>query len=374
MRIKKQLLSSLIVAAIAWPTTASALTEITLRDRVAMKGSVVRLSDIAEISTDDEELARKYAALPLMPAPGAGGQRFLRKREVEDLLVAHGADLSKTRIQGSAQVVISNASADEPASAPMNRHAEVLAGRSGVQAVTKLDPSQAESLSQDVRQLIAGYLSTKSAEASQCEVDCDVAERHLSLLQTAKSSPVCSGGDFPWTGRQRFVIAFTTNQGEVRVPVYAEVTPKAVPVVVAIESIPRGAVITAAHIEMQMVERMPKANDRRLPIDAVEKLIGMEARQSIQAGAVVFSDQVQSPIMVKRGELITISSEAGGIRVRTTVRALQDKSKGQLVQVEALNTKERFDARVTGPQTAAIMTIASPSFGEPSNTIETARR
>jgi flagella basal body P-ring formation protein FlgA len=100
----------------------------------------------------------------------------------------------------------------------------------------------------------------------------------------------------------------------------------------------------------------------------------MEARQSIQAGAVVFSDQVQSPIMVKRGELITISSEAGGIRVRTTVRALQDKSKGQLVQVEALNTKERFDARVTGPQTAAIMTIASPSFGEPSNTIETARR
>jgi flagella basal body P-ring formation protein FlgA len=369
------LLAGLVLLLTYWPATASAATEITLRDRVAIKSSVVRLSDIAEITTDNEQLAQKYAAIPLMPAPGAGGQRFLRKREIEDLLAAHGADLSDVRIQGPAQVVISNVGAEQGGGRPTNRHAEILAGRTVAPVVAeKLDPSEAESLRTDVRHLVADYLSSKSADAAGCEVTCDVAERHLSLLQIANSSPMCSGGNPPWTGRQRLVVTFNTERGEVSFPVYAEVTPKAAPAVVAIENIPRGAVITAAHLELRMVDRLPKSNNRRFPVDSIEKLIGMEAKQTIQAGAIVFSDHVQSPILVKRGELITVASESGAIRVRTTVRALQDRSKGQLVQVESLDTKERFDARVTGLRTAAIMTFASPSVGNQSSTIETARR
>jgi flagella basal body P-ring formation protein FlgA len=375
MSIAKQLLSGLMVAAIVSPTASVAQTQITLRDRVAMKSSVVRLSDIAEITTSDEQLTEKYAAMPLMPAPGAGGQRFLRKREIEDLLAAHGADLSDVRIQGPAQVVISSVGTEQGSGRPTNRHAEILAGRNVAPVVAeKLDPSEAESLRTDVRHLVAAYLSSKSPDAAGCEITCDVAERHLTLLQIANSSPVCSGGNPPWTGRQRLVVKFTTDKGEVGVPVYAEVTPKAAPAVVAIESIPRGAVITAAHLELRMVDRLPKSNQRRLPVDSVEKLIGMEAKQTIQAGAIVFSDHVQAPILVKRGELITVASESGAIRVRTTVRAMQDRSKGQLVQVESLDTKERFDARVTGLRIAAIMTVASPSVGNQSSTIETARR
>jgi flagella basal body P-ring formation protein FlgA len=226
----------------------------------------------------------------------------------------------------------------------------------------------------DVRQCIERYLATKSADAAGCEVTCDIAERHLALLQRADAKLFCSGGSAPWTGRQRLVLTAATPQGDARIPVYAEVTPKAVSCVVAVEPIPRGALITAAHVELRSVANPPKSNDRRMPINAVEKLIGMEARQPIQAGNVVFSDQVQSPVVVRRGELITISSESRGIRVRTTVKALQDRSKGQLVQVESLDTKERFDARVTGLRTAAVMTVASPSIGNQSSTFETARR
>jgi flagella basal body P-ring formation protein FlgA len=374
MSIAKLLLKGLIIPTLVSPTVSMAQTQITLRDRVAMKSSVVRLSDIAEITTDDEQLAQKYAAMPLMPAPGAGGQRFLRKREVEDLLAAHGADLSEVQIQGPPQVVISNAAAAQGSETPINRHAEILAGRAVKGVAEQLDPRESESLQRDVQHLVADYLSSKSPDAAGCEVACDVAERHLWLLQTANSSPVCSGGNPPWTGRQRLVITFHTERGEASFPVYAEVTSKAAPAVVAIENIPRGAVITAAHLELRMVDRLPKSNNRRLPVDSVEKLIGMEAKQTIQAGAIVFSDHVQSPIVVKRGELITVASESGAIRVRTTVRALQDCSEGQLVQVESLDTKERFDARVTGLRTAAIMTVASPSVGNQSSTIETARR
>jgi flagella basal body P-ring formation protein FlgA len=373
MQRVKQILSGLAVAIACSPLMVLAATEITLRERVATNGSVVRLADVAEIKCDDEQEALRLASLPLMPAPGVGGQRFLRKREVEDLLAAHRADLGEVRIQGAAQVVISAAEAFDVADVPMNRHAAILAGKTG-QPVAMLDPKQVESLRQDVQRLVEAYLSTKPSVDAGREVACDVAERHLAMLQTAKSAPVCSGGSAPWTGRQRLVISFATAHGQAQFPVYAEVATHAVPVVVAVESIPRGAVITAAHVELRTIDRIQKANDRRMPVDSVEQLIGMEARQTIAAGAVVYSDQVQPPVLVKRNELITVSSQAGGIRVRTTVRALQDRSQGELVQVESLETKERFDARVTGLRTAAIVTLNTPSLATPSTAVETARR
>jgi flagella basal body P-ring formation protein FlgA len=105
----------------------------------------------------------------------------------------------------------------------------------------------------------------------------------------------------------------------------------------------------------------------------VEKLIGMEARQAIQAGDIVFSDQVQAPIVVKRGDVITVTSQNGGIRVRTSGRAMQNASRGELVQVEALGSKQKYDARVVGPREAAVYSISRPAL-EPAKRVDTARR
>ena len=82
---------------------------------------------------------------------------------------------------------------------------------------------------------------------------------------------------------------------------------------------------------------------------SIEKLIGMEARQAIQAGDVVFTDQVQAPIVgqARRGDHSCFAKRRHPRR--TTARARQDGARGELVQVESLETKERFDARVVGP-------------------------
>ncbi len=65
----------------------------------------------------------------------------------------------------------------------------------------------------------------------------------------------------------------------------------------------------------------------------------MEAKQAIQTGDVILTDQVQAPIVVKRGEVISVVSQSGGIRVRTTARARQDGARGELVQVESSNQR-----------------------------------
>jgi flagella basal body P-ring formation protein FlgA len=160
----------------------------------------------------------------------------------------------------------------------------------------------------------------------------------------------------------------------VQVPIYAEVTATSAPVVVAVQPIARGDVFTAAHIELRAVDYTPKATDRRAVVDSVEKLIGMEARQAIQAGDVVFTDQVQAPVLVKRGEVVTVSSQAGGIRIRTTARARRDGARGELVEVESLETRERFDARVVGLRETAVFALTRPTTAEPLERFDTARR
>ena len=95
---------AILLSAMAMAPGASAAVEIKLRDCVQANNSVIRLSDVADIAGASPTQARKLAALPLMPAPAEGGQRFLRKREIEDLLVAHGVDLRALSVNGADQV------------------------------------------------------------------------------------------------------------------------------------------------------------------------------------------------------------------------------------------------------------------------------
>src|ERR1700704_6715801 len=98
-----------VLVATGLVSQALAAVDIKLRERVAPHGSVVRLGDVAEIATADRQQARQLASLPLMPAPAPGTERFLRTREIQDMLSAQGVDIGSLRFVGAAQVVIAAA-------------------------------------------------------------------------------------------------------------------------------------------------------------------------------------------------------------------------------------------------------------------------
>jgi flagella basal body P-ring formation protein FlgA len=273
----KRLVSVLafLTTCIAQPTAAE--MTISLRRRAAVESPVVRLGDMAEIISADRSEARRLAALPLMPAPAPGSERFLRNREVEDLLAAHGQDLGPLRVVGAPQVAI-------------------------------------------------------------------------------RTSAIPSNG----TGT-------TSRHGATLRPIAADIKDNAFPVAVAVQPIARGSVITAADVQLQQASSAPQTTSRRTPITSLDELIGMEARQAIQPGTTIMSDYVQAPLLVKRGEIITVVSQAGGIRVRTTARAREDGALGELVQVETLKTRERYDARVTGPRAAAVFAAVRPTPAQASD-------
>ena len=100
----------------------------------------------------------------------------------------------------------------------------------------------------------------------------------------------------------------------------------------------------------------------------------MEARKPLQADDVVLADQVQSPVLVKRGELITVGSHSSGIRVRTSARAAQDGAKGDLIAVESLESKQKYDARVVGLREVAVFAPTRVETPEPRQRVDTAGR
>jgi flagella basal body P-ring formation protein FlgA len=384
-RIKYSFLSAVaVLVAIGAGSGARAAIEIKLRAHAAPYGSVVRLADVAEISADDRQQARQLGALPLMPSPAPGTDRYLWAREIQNMIAAQGVETGSFRFTGAEQVAVAAMDAGQhpdgsknvsvASRTPMNRHAAILAGfNSERPSATQLDDARTAELRQQLNGIIGKYLSAKTGKYAPWKIDFDVMRNDLARLNAAVSTPVCSGGSDPWTGRQRFMISFSTADGPVQLPVVADASPPPVPVVVAVRPISRGDVITAADIELRTVDVSSKSVNQKA-VDSVDKLIGMEARQAIQVGDVVLTDEVQSPILVKRGDVVTVSSQSGGIRVRTTAKALHDGARGDLVQVESLASQQKYDVRVVGMREAAVFTISRPAMPAPPTRVETARR
>jgi flagella basal body P-ring formation protein FlgA len=354
-----QLCSTLTLLICAQPAVAQVIT---LREHILLDAPVVRVGDVADVCADNSAAGEKLSALQLMPAPAPGTRRYLQRREVADLLIARGVALPRIRLAGADRIEIVSRAADPQSSqlptpnprAGMNRHEAILAGQSGAEPNHASATSDVTTWREELNQAIASYLSVTANQSTTWQVNCEVAQRHWALFESATSRIEIQGGSPPWTGRQRLVARIRMPNGSVQVPVYAEVTATSSPVVVALQAIGRGELITAAHVALEEVDGVPVDNGRRAAVRSIEELVGMEARQPIRAGDVVFTDQIQSPVLVKRGELITILSQAGGIRVRTTARSRTEGAHGDLVQVESLETREQFEARVVGLREAAV--------------------
>jgi flagella basal body P-ring formation protein FlgA len=115
-------------------------------------------------------------------------------------------------------------------------------------------------------------------------------------------------------------------------------------VVVTVRPVERGMLVRAGDVEV-------RSHQGRMPFRALRSLdraVGMVARQTLSPGALVLENHLQAPRLVERGETVTVFARTGGIQVRTHVVAKQDGSLGDLIQVETVDRRERFMARVTG--------------------------
>jgi flagella basal body P-ring formation protein FlgA len=82
---------------------------------------------------------------------------------------------------------------------------------------------------------------------------------------------------------------------------------------------------------------------------SVDQLKGMEARRMLRAGEIVRAVDVRHPVVIAKGEIVTMTFEAPGITVTASGRAMSEGGIGDTVTVQNPASFRQISAIVTGP-------------------------
>lgn len=89
---------------------------------------------------------------------------------------------------------------------------------------------------------------------------------------------------------------------------------------------------------------MPAGDGR--PVERIEEVAGSLARTRIEAGTVLRAELLDTPIVVKRNELVTVHAVRSGFEVQTRARARADARRGDVIPFRIDGSKNEFMARV----------------------------
>lgn len=117
-------------------------------------------------------------------------------------------------------------------------------------------------------------------------------------------------------------------------------------VAVAARPLGRGERLSVGDIEMQRqdVSRLSGGYHNR-----ARDVVGMEVKRSIRAGMVLDRSVVRPPLLVSRGERVSITASNSRVQVSMEGKALDSGARGELIQVENLSSRQKLEAEVVAP-------------------------
>ena len=318
---------ALVAGLFAGNWRCASAAELKLRHECRCSHALVRLGDVAEIHAADPEQSKTLAAVELFPAPAQGQHRFVRAREIQDILALRGLNLSQHRLSGASRLEIRGAEAPSLAGAPAPRPLSALAiGRA----------------SERVQKAVVAYLQKNVSPTEPWKVEVKLDADQARSVEATKEPLTVQGGEAPWKGRQSLTIVVPAAKGAASLSVEALIG-LAPMVAVATRSLVPGDNVQAT--DVKLVQAPPRQTDN--PFYRLEDLIGQQTIGAIVEGQVIDQEDVRAPLLVRRGDAVTVFARSAGVQVRTTARAQEDGSRGDLITVESILNRQRFFARVT---------------------------
>lgn len=172
---------------------------------------------------------------------------------------------------------------------------------------------------------------------------------NTTLLNSAERLPACSqalsltvAGDAPSPlSRQRLDLSCADTSGwSVTALVQASVF---VPAVHAARVIERGQTIAAEQLQLQEVN---VAKTSRGFYNSADEVIGQGAKRRIRAGALIAPNLLSAPLLVRRGQQVTIVASQDGISASATGEALGNGRAGEVIRVRNLGSQKVIEAQV----------------------------
>lgn len=360
--LKASLVSVISVLVVAG--AAMAQTAITLKASVGVvPAKAVVLRDVAEIvGPDAARLGEVRLLAPEMVRAGTAGAISLERASVKTLLEAAGVNWARTTLNGgtvSVMVIAPSSDAEEiegtktavvEASAPPTPTAGPMpTGAAAVVPAATVAVSDS-TLRTVVIDRIAQALSLDAATMRVRFEGDDASLKFLNDVVPATWSldiaPIGSG----LTGRTPVRIeAFEGDRVALRKTVQASVLVR-VEQPVATGVLQRGEIVGERDIELQ--ERWLPPAQARVP--ETSELMGAQLKRRIDSGKPIGINDIQSPLVINRGDDVTVQAVSGSIVIKTKAKALSSAREGERVTLQMDGSKKTITGRATSRGTAVV--------------------
>jgi flagellar basal body P-ring formation protein FlgA len=309
-RIAPSLAAALLVGFIA----GAAAAEPALRGNVVVTGPSIRLGDLFSD-------AGPRAAVEIAPAPALGGH-----------IVLDAAWLAATAQEQSL------------AWQPKSRYEQSVVERAS-QSVP------AEAIITELRHELGSRLP-----GGQSELTLDNADLRLLVPAGAKPSILIDAMSFDArSGRlTAYVAASAEDVTTERVRVTGRVR-RLLEMPVLNRLVAPGETIAAQDIE---TIALPADRLNQSFVVGAADLLGKTPKRSIRPGEPIRPSDVQTPIVIRRGELVTVVLQSAALLLTAQAKALEDGTQGQAIRVSNTRSGKTLDATVNGPGTVILATVS----------------
>ncbi len=299
-----------------------------LRDEAFVEDAAVTLGQVADVAGD-------AALAELVVAQFSGDQpQTVTRLAIREKLTEAGVNWGKVSLSGHTQCRVRRLAAVATSPTPS------LALSNPTQAVEAHSPlTLREKLTLWLEEFTASSRDDLRITLSRTD---EAKLRRVALEERWEfepSSPVRQGR-LPLTAR-RYEGDAVTESLTLTVDVSRRVL-----AVVTTRSLDRGAAITEQDVEVQEVF---VSDVRGLPLTEVTAAVGQHAGASLRAGSVVYAQHLRSPVLVSRGDVVTVRSITGSLVLKTLARAQQDGTMGQLIELRNERSRGVMTAKVVGP-------------------------
>jgi flagella basal body P-ring formation protein FlgA len=294
--------------------TAHADENVFLRENLSVEGAQLTLGDLFDVGGETAQVV-------VARAPAPGQRSAIDVNYVRHLAAEH--DLTWSNANGLRRITVSRASRAVTASV--------------------------------LRDMLEGELFAIEGRPHQVQL----ANQALSLhapVSSAGGPQIVSVNFEPRSGMLAAEIRPYDGAQTVRVTGRAYATME-IPVLAA--PVAMGQEITA-----DMIAWTTHRSDRVRP-DAVldpSSIIGFEARRALRASEPLRSFDLTRPLMVTRGELVTLIFESPGIQLSVSARATENASQGDVSRFVNLQSNRTIEAVVDGPGRARVGQRSNASF------------
>lgn len=282
------------------------------RDTVIVAAPLVRLGDLfLNVSSSQAETPVAYA-----PAPGR--RALFDARWLHRVAHSHGLDWRPSGMHD--QVTVERES--------------TVVGR------------------EDIEQRILDALAERGVDTSQARVQ--LSNRMFRLHLPATAEPTLDVEDVTFDERRGHFDAVVAVSADGTNPQRVRITGQLhemVDVPVLTRRVAAGEMLTADDIRWLSVrgQSLPKHS-----ILAAEDLIGLTPKRTLAPGVPISTADVRRPVLVSKGELVVIALETPQMMLSARGQALNSGSKGDVIRVANIQSRQIVEAVVTGPGQASV--------------------